>query len=77
MTARILLVLAMMTALADPAWAYVDPNAGGLIFQIAMPILSLGVAAVTVLRKRIVEFVKRLAFANTSSTQADQNAPKE
>ena len=46
--------------LVTPAWAYVDPNAGGIIFQIAMPILSIGAAAIALLRKRISSFVKRL-----------------
>src|SRR5260221_5656820 len=46
--------------LVTPAWAYVDPNAGGIIFQIAMPILSIGAAAIALFRKRISGFVKRL-----------------
>jgi hypothetical protein len=36
-----------------PAWAYVDPNTGGIIFQIAMPVLAIGGAAIALLKKRV------------------------
>jgi hypothetical protein len=76
-TARIFLVFVMVTALADPAWAYIDPNAGGLIFQIAMPILTLGLAGLAFLRNRIIAFVKKLFRVRMSSVQADQHATEE
>jgi hypothetical protein len=37
-------ILAGLTASA-PAYAYLDPNSGGLIFQILTPILALATAA--------------------------------
>ena len=76
-TARIVLVFVMVMVLADPAWAYIDPNAGGLIFQIAMPILSLGLAGFAFLRKGIVRSVKKLFSARTSSVRGDQNAAEK
>ena len=69
-TARVFLVFVMVTALAGPAWAYVDPNSGGLIFQIAMPILSVGIAALTLLRKRIAASLTRLKVALNLSPKA-------
>ena len=42
-----------MTLVVTPAWAYVDPNAGGIIFQIAMPVLAIGGAAIALLKKRV------------------------
>ena len=75
--AAFFLSFVMVTMFAAPAWAYFDPNAGGLIFQIAMPILSLGLAGIAFLRKRIIGFVKKLVCVRTSSIQADQNAAEE
>jgi hypothetical protein len=40
-----LIVLAGLAA-STPAYAYLDPNSGGLIFQILMPIFALATAAV-------------------------------
>jgi hypothetical protein len=62
--------------LAAPAWAYIDPNAGGIIFQIAMPILSIGAAAAALLRRRISGFVKRLRFRD-APLKADSHAAEE
>jgi hypothetical protein len=39
--------------IAIPAYAYVDPNAGGLISQILTPLLIFAAAGVTFLRKQI------------------------
>jgi len=39
--------------LATPAYAYIDPNATGLISQIAGPVLVVVATGVTFLRKRI------------------------
>jgi len=75
--ARIFLVFVMVTAFAAPASAYFDPNAGGLIFQIALPILSLGIAGVALLRRRVVGFVKKLFVSGKCSLDADQNAAEK
>jgi hypothetical protein len=37
-------ILAVLAA-STPAYAYLDPNSGGLIFQILTPILALAMAA--------------------------------
>ncbi len=39
--------------LATPAYAYVDPNAAGLISQIITPLLIAAAAGVTFLRRQI------------------------
>jgi hypothetical protein len=39
---------------ASPAFAYIDPNAGGFIFQLAAPLLAFGATALMVLRKKFV-----------------------
>ena len=38
---------------AVPAYAYIDPNAAGLLSQIITPLLIAGAAAATFLRKQI------------------------
>jgi hypothetical protein len=38
---------------ATPAWAYVDPNATGLISQLAAPVLLVAATALTFLRRQI------------------------
>ena len=38
---------------ATPAYAYIDPNAAGLISQIVTPLLIAAAAAATFLRKQI------------------------
>ena len=40
---------------AIPAYAYIDPNAAGLVSQILTPLLIAGAAAATFLRKQIGE----------------------
>jgi hypothetical protein len=39
--------------IATPAYAYVDPNAAGLVSQILTPLLIAAAAALTFLRKQI------------------------
>jgi len=46
------LLLTGLTATA-PALAYIDPNAGGLLFQVLTPILALLAAAATFARRQI------------------------
>ena len=40
--------------IATPAYAYVDPNAAGLLSQILTPLLIFAAAALTFLRKQVV-----------------------
>ena len=54
------LCIACAAFAATPAWAYVDPNAGGIIFQIAMPVLAIGGAAIALLKKRVSGLFRRL-----------------
>ena len=44
-SSAVLLVLALLIASTTPAYAYVDPNAGGALFQILTPLLALVAAA--------------------------------
>jgi hypothetical protein len=51
----IALVVAVMCLvfIATPAYAYIDPNAAGLLSQIITPLLIAAAASVTFLRKQI------------------------
>ena len=58
-------------SLISPACAYIDPNAGGLIFQIVMPILAVGGAMFAVLRRRISRLIGRMRFSRRSRAKAE------
>jgi hypothetical protein len=47
--------------IATPAYGYIDPNASGLISQILTPLLIVGAASITFLRKRVVSAFSGLA----------------
>jgi hypothetical protein len=56
-----LLFLAALLALAlqpDVAYAYIDPNAGGLLFQLLAPLFAAAVGAWLFLRRWIAETVR-------------------
>ena len=59
--------VAMLLVLAPaPAWAYMDPTASGLLYQILMPLYALIVVGLTVLRKGIARTASNvLAWART------------
>jgi hypothetical protein len=42
-----------LVCIATPAYAYIDPNAAGLVSQILTPLLIAAAAGVTFLRKQI------------------------
>ena len=42
-----------VVCIATPAYAYIDPNAAGLVSQILTPLLIAAAAALTFLRKQI------------------------
>ena len=44
-----------VVAIARPAYAYIDPNAAGLVSQIITPLLVAAAAGLTFFRKRIAE----------------------
>jgi hypothetical protein len=50
---RICVVL-LLLAIAVPAFAYIDPNAGGYISQLLAPILMIAATGLTFFRRRIV-----------------------
>ena len=62
--------------LVTPAWAYIDPNAGGIIFQIAMPVIAIGGAAIALLKKRVSGFFRRLRPGETP-IKVDSRATEE
>ncbi len=47
--------------LTTPAYAYVDPNAAGLISQIITPLLIAAAAGLTFLRKQVAEVFSALS----------------
>jgi hypothetical protein len=66
-----LVVIGLCCALPAPAWAYVDPNAGGLLYQILFPLIVAIGAAWAGLRYRIGSWWARLR----GHPQADEPAP--
>ncbi len=52
-TTAIVLCSSCFVLFATPAYAYVDPNAGGLISQILTPLLIFAAAGLTFLRKQV------------------------
>ena len=49
---RICIVL-LLLAIACPAFAYIDPNAGGYISQLLAPILMIAATGLTFFRRRV------------------------
>jgi hypothetical protein len=47
------LILLVSLSLTTPAHAYVDPNSGGLVFQLVTPILALIAASLTFAKRQI------------------------
>jgi len=45
-------IVAVLLA-ASPAYAYIDPNAGGPLFQLLTPILALGAAGIAFARRHL------------------------
>ena len=65
MTARMtrllaLAVLVLWSLQPLPALAYIDPNAGGMLFQLLAPLFAAAVGAWLFLRHWIAEFVRKL-----------------
>jgi hypothetical protein len=75
LVASSLLVLALLTPL--PALAYIDPNTGGMIFQILAPILAMVTSAWLFLKDRIKagwHRLKRAIFPSRQpATDSDSN----
>ena len=51
----LLVCLLSVVAISTPAYAYIDPNAAGLVSQIITPLLVAAAAGLTFFRKRIAE----------------------
>jgi hypothetical protein len=51
----VLVCLLCVVAITSPAYAYIDPNAAGLVSQIITPLLVAAAAGLTFFRKRISE----------------------
>jgi hypothetical protein len=51
---QMLLAAAVSIGLCVPAYAYVDPNAGGLLFQLLTPIVALATAGLTFARRQLL-----------------------
>lgn len=50
---KVCLAIAIAAGICTPAYAYVDPNAGGLLFQLLAPIIALAAAGLTFARQRL------------------------
>jgi len=58
---RTLLVLAVLACSTPAAYAYIDPNVGGWLYQLLFPVLVAIAGAWAVLRHKISEFLAMLA----------------
>ncbi len=55
-----LLSVVMLVLLPGSAWAYIDPNAGGMLFQLLAPLFAAVVGGWLFLRRWIMEQARRL-----------------
>lgn len=61
MTRLALLTIAALALTQGSAYAYIDPNAGGLLYQLLFPVLIAIAGAWAALRHRIGHFFSSLA----------------
>lgn len=58
---RAALWVALLTLLQPlPVWAYIDPNAGGMLLQLLAPLFAAIIGGWLFLRRWIVEWARRL-----------------
>lgn len=59
---RLLMFAAVLALLLGPgaAYAYIDPNAGGMLFQLLAPVFAAAVGAWLFLRRWIADTVRNL-----------------
>ena len=57
---RLALLMLLLGALPVPAWAYIDPNAGGLLLQLLAPLFAALIGGWLFLRRWIGEQARRL-----------------
>jgi hypothetical protein len=58
--AKLLVALLVLLSQPLPAWAYIDPNAGGMLFQLLAPLFAAIVGGWLFLRRWIASLVRRL-----------------
>jgi len=58
--ARPLVIAVACLVLCSPAYAYIDPNAGGMLFQLLAPVFAAIVGAWLFLRRWIADLFRRL-----------------
>jgi hypothetical protein len=63
---RNILALLAGIAVTTPVYAYIDPNAGGLIFQVLTPIISVVGAALALFGRHISRTFMSLLYAGRS-----------
>ena len=56
----IAIILLFNLLLATPAYAYLDPNAGGFFLQVVIPFVFAAAAAITIFWRRVVGQVKNV-----------------
>ncbi len=56
----LVLLLGALLLIAPPAHAYIDPNAGGLLFQLLAPLFAAAVGAWLFLRRWISAYFRSL-----------------
>ena len=72
----LLIIIALCNLiLANPAHAYLDPNAGGLFLQVVIPFVFAAAAAITIFWRRLIRSIKnvinRLLGRNSSQSIDD------
>jgi hypothetical protein len=69
----VIVLLAAVSAVAEPpcAWAYIDPNASSLLFQIVSPIVALAIGFTVFVRDAIKERLRRLVNLIRKSSDLD------
>ena len=61
MSPRATVLIAMLVLLQPiPAWAYIDPNAGGILLQLLAPLFAAVVGGWLFLRRWIADLARRL-----------------
>ena len=55
-----IVLVALLSTLPPGAWAYIDPNASGMLFQLMAPLFAAIVGAWLFLRRFIADQLRRL-----------------
>jgi hypothetical protein len=59
---RLLAIGLFALVCSSPAFAYIDPNAGGMLFQLLAPVFAAVVGAWLFLRRWIADLARRIWF---------------